>query len=66
MWNVNAKVIPVKVGTTGTISQSLRQYLSSMAREHGIGGLKKISHIWHCTYTAESVNMKIQNIRHRE
>jgi len=28
MWNVKAKVIPAVIGTTGTISISLRQYLS--------------------------------------
>jgi hypothetical protein len=28
MWNVKAKVIPVIIGATGTISKSLRQYLS--------------------------------------
>ena len=30
MWNVKAKVIPVITGETGTISKSLRQYLSSV------------------------------------
>ena len=29
MWNVKAKVIPVIIGVTGTISKSLRQYLSN-------------------------------------
>jgi len=28
--NVNAKVIPVIIGATGTISKSLRQYLSNI------------------------------------
>ena len=32
MWNVNTKVIPVIAGATGTISQSLRQYLKNMSR----------------------------------
>jgi hypothetical protein len=30
MWNVKAKVIPVIRGATGTISKSLRQYLSNI------------------------------------
>jgi len=30
MWNVKAKVIPVKTGANGTISKSLRQYLSNV------------------------------------
>jgi hypothetical protein len=29
-WNVEIKVIPVITGTTGTISESLRQYLSNV------------------------------------
>ena len=30
MWNVKAKVIPVIIGATGTISKSLRQFLSNV------------------------------------
>ena len=30
MWNVKAKVIPVIKGATGSISKSLRQYLSNV------------------------------------
>jgi hypothetical protein len=30
MWNMKAKVIPVITGATGTISESLRQYLSNI------------------------------------
>ena len=33
MWNVKAKVIPVLMGATGTVSESLRQYLSYMPRK---------------------------------
>jgi hypothetical protein len=29
MWNVKAKVIPVIIGATGTISKPLRQYLTN-------------------------------------
>ena len=36
MWNVRAKVIPVVIGATGTISKSLRQYLSNIQGMHGI------------------------------
>jgi len=36
MWNVKAKVIPVITGATGTISKSLRQYLSNIQRKHKI------------------------------
>jgi len=30
MWNVTAKVIPVRVWANGTISKSFRQYLSNI------------------------------------
>jgi hypothetical protein len=36
MWNVKAKVRPVIIGATGTISKSLRQYLSNIPEEHEI------------------------------
>jgi len=36
MWNVKAKVIPVVIGATGTISKSLRQYLSNIPGKHEI------------------------------
>ena len=31
MWNVKAKVIPVIMGATGTISKLLRQYMSNIS-----------------------------------
>ena len=30
MWNVKTKVIPVIIGTTGTISKSFRKYVSNI------------------------------------
>jgi hypothetical protein len=36
MWNVKAKVIPVIIGATGTISKSLTKYLSNMPSKHDI------------------------------
>jgi len=36
MWNVKAKVIPVIIGATGTISNSLRQYLSDIPGKRDI------------------------------
>ena len=41
MWNVKAKVIPVITGAAGTISQSLRQYLSNRPGKHEIKELHK-------------------------
>jgi hypothetical protein len=36
MWNGKAKVIPVIIGATGTISKSLRQHLSNILGKHEI------------------------------
>ena len=40
MWNVKAKVIPVTRRVNGTISKSLRQYLSDVPRKHKIKELQ--------------------------
>jgi hypothetical protein len=41
MWNVKAKVIPVIIGATGTISKSLRQHRSNITGKHEIKELQK-------------------------
>jgi hypothetical protein len=41
MRNVKAKVIPVLLGATGTISKLLRQYLSNVPGKHEIKELEK-------------------------
>ena len=41
MWNIKTKVIPVITGATGTISKSLRQYLSNIPGNHEIKELQK-------------------------
>ena len=64
MWNVKAKVIPVIIGATGTISKSLRHYLSNVKAKYEINELQKNRHIGHCTHTAGSANVKVQNIFH--
>jgi len=64
MWNVKAKMIPVIIGVTGTISQSLRHNLSNIPGKHNIRELQNNSHTGHCTHTAESANVKVQNILH--
>ena len=51
-WNVKAKVIPVTIRATGTISKSIRQYLSNIQGKHEIKDLQKNSHIGHCTQTS--------------
>ena len=65
MRNVKAKVIPVTVGATGTTSKSLRQYLSNITGKDAIKELPtKKGHTGHCTHTAESADVKVQNIFH--
>jgi len=43
MWNVKAKVMPLIIGATGTISKLLKQYLSNMPGKHEIKELQKNS-----------------------
>jgi hypothetical protein len=61
---VKAKVMPVMRGVTGTITKSLRKCLRNIPGKHKIKELQKNSHNGHCTLTAESVNVKVQNIFH--
>jgi len=63
MWNVKAKLIPVIIGATGTISNSLRQYLNNISGKHEIKELKN-SRVGHSTHTRESDNVKAHNIIH--
>ena len=51
MWNVTAKVIPLIMAASGTISESFRQYLRNVDRKHEIKRVQKNSHIGHCTHT---------------
>jgi hypothetical protein len=41
MWNVKEKVIPIIIEATGTISKSLRQYLSNIMGKHEIKEIQK-------------------------
>jgi len=41
MWNVKTKVIPVIIGATGTISKSLRKYVSNIPGHHEVKELQK-------------------------
>ena len=41
MWNVKAKAIPVIIGAIGTVSESLRQYLSNIPGEREIKEMQK-------------------------
>ena len=62
MWNVTAKVTQETIRAIGTISKSLRQYLSHIPGKHEIKELQKTALIGHCTHTTENSDVKIQNI----
>jgi len=40
MWYVKAKMVPIIIGTTGTISKSLRQYLRNIPGKHEIKAIQ--------------------------
>jgi hypothetical protein len=40
MWNVKARVIPVVIGATGTISKSLKKYASNIPGNHDVKELQ--------------------------
>jgi hypothetical protein len=41
MWNVKARVIPVIIVATGTISESFRKYVSNIPGNHDVKELQK-------------------------
>jgi hypothetical protein len=41
MWNVKTRVIPVLIAATGTISKSLRKYMSTIPGNHDVRELQK-------------------------
>ena len=41
MWKVKARVIPVIIGATGTISKSFRKYISNILGNHEVKELQK-------------------------
>jgi hypothetical protein len=41
MWNVKARMIPVIIGATGTISKSFRKYVSSIPGNREVRELQK-------------------------
>ena len=50
LWNVKAEVKPFTLGTTGTISKSLRQYLSKVLGKRKIKELQKQPYFALLTY----------------
>ena len=65
MWNVKARVIPVIIGATGTISKSFSKYVSDIPGNHDVKELQKTAIIGHCTHTSESANVKEQQNQRR-
>jgi len=63
MWKVTTKAIPVIIGATGTISKSLRQYLSNIPGKHEIKELQTTAMLALHTYCG-SADVKLQNIFH--
>jgi len=41
IWNVKAKVVPVIIGATGSISKSYRKYVSNIPGNHAVKELQK-------------------------
>jgi hypothetical protein len=56
MCNVTARVIPVVIGATGTISKSLRQYVSDIPGKNEIKEVQK-SAVLGTTYILQKVLM---------
>jgi hypothetical protein len=64
MWQVNSKVIPVIIGTTGTISHLFGKYRRYRPEKTRNQGITQNSHIGHCTHTAASASVNVQNFQH--
>jgi hypothetical protein len=60
---VKAKIIPVIIGATGTVSKSLRQYRSIITGKHETKEITRTA-IMGTAHTFESANVKVQNIFH--
>jgi hypothetical protein len=56
---VKAKVTPVTIRATGSISKSLTQYLSNIQGKHEIKELQKSSRIGHCTNIVQSAYVEV-------
>ena len=63
MWNMKAKVILVITEATGTISKSLRQYLSNITWKHEIKNYKKQPYWALHTYCGKE-NANVKSTKH--
>jgi hypothetical protein len=65
LWDVNTKVIPVRIGEIGTISESFRKYLSNIPGKHGIKELRKEKAIFgHCNLPVTRVQNVCRGKKH--
>ena len=63
MWNVNTKVVAVRIGETGTISESFRKCLRNTPRKHDIKGLRKEKAIFGlCNLLRKVLVTRLQNV----
>jgi hypothetical protein len=56
MWNVNARVVPVIAGATGTSYKSFRKYVSDIPGNHDVKELQKTA-IFGTAYVLRKVLM---------
>ena len=61
MWNAKATVIPEIVGASGTISESLRQYLSSIHTSNARNQGTTKTAILDTANILESANVKVKS-----
>jgi hypothetical protein len=66
MWNVKARVIPVIIGATGTISKLFRKYVSSIPGNHEIRELQKTATLGTATIKAEKSQGRNYRYRHHK
>ena len=62
MWNVKAKMIPVIIWANWTHFKITHTIPDQHTGKHEIRELQKPSHIVHCTLTAGSADVEVQNI----
>jgi len=63
MWNVKAKMRPVVIEATGTISEIIQAISEQHNRKARNQGTTNKSHIGHFTHTSESTNVE-KNTKH--
>jgi hypothetical protein len=60
MWNVKTRIIPIIIGTNGTISKSFRKYVSSIPGNHEVRKLQKTTILGTAHILRKNSNVKAQ------